>query len=336
MIKATIKDVAKKAGVSMTSVSLVLNKRPNSIADDTKQRIFKAAKELNYRPNYFAKSLKTQESNIIGVLLPTLTNPFFAEYASQLNHYAKKMGYSILINEYQDNTIDIDEALGNFLTYNVAGIIIIQFNLDKQTIAELDDLKIPFVIADSLREEPDSDFSTVIIDNYKGGVLATKYLIEKGHQKIGCYTGPMSLESTRIRFQAYCDTLKKYKIEEFFAYEGTYNVGNEDEAFEYFMENGCTAIFSFNDIMALGLYKAARKKQVLIPDQMSIIGFDNIPTSELVYPELTTIEQSLDVISKSAIKTLIRSIEVDSYTKKIIVPPKLIERSSVRNLTKDR
>lgn len=318
----------------MTSVSLVLNERPNTISAATKTRIFEAAKELNYRPNYFAKSLKTQESKIIGVLLPTLTNPFFAEYASQLNYYANKVGYSILINEYQNEISDVEEALGNFLTYNVAGIIIIQFNLDSQSILDLDELNVPFVIADSFKENLKSDYSTVIIDNYKGGVLAIEHLIKNGHKKIGCYTGPMTLESTKIRLQAYRETLEKHGIDETFYYEGTYNIGTEDDALQYFIENECTAIFSFNDIMALGLYKAARKRHLIIPDDLSIIGFDNIPSSELIYPELTTIEQSLDVISKSAIETLTYSIANSTYTKKVVVQPKLIKRMSVADLTK--
>lgn len=307
----------------------MLNDRPNTIAEATKQRIFKAAKELNYRPNFFAKSLKTQKSNIIGVLIPTLTNPFFAEYASQLNYYAKKRGYNILINEYKDTVFDVNDALGYFLTYNVAGIIIIQFHLDDTMISDIENLKIPFVIADSLKADPKSDYSTVIIDNYEGGVLATEYLIQHGHKKIGCYTGPKSLESTKIRIQAYNDTLEKHQIEERLFFEGTYNIGNEDEALAYFLANDCTAIFSLNDIMALGLYKAARKRHIIIPDDLSIIGFDNIPSTELVYPELTTIEQPLDDISESAINILIHNIENRKYTKRIVVQPKIIERMSV-------
>lgn len=326
--------MAKRAKISPTSVSLVLNDRPNTIAEATKKRIFQAAKELNYQPNYFAKSLKTQKSNIIGVLIPTLTNPFFAEYASQLNYYAKKRGYSIFINEYKDNLFDVNDALGNFLKYNVAGIIIIQFNLDETMIEDIANLKTPFVIADSLRADPKSDYSTVIIDNYQGGVMATEYLIRHGHRKIGCYTGPRSLESTKIRIQAYNDTLDKYHIDKRFFFEGTYNIGNEDEALDYFLANDCTAIFSLNDIMALGLYKSARKRQVTIPDALSIIGFDNIPSTELVYPELTTIEQPLDEISESAINILIHNIENTKYNKKTVLQPKIIERKSVLDLTK--
>lgn len=333
VIKANIKDVARRAGVSVTSVSLVLNEKPNNISESTKQRIFEAAKELNYRPNYFARSLKTQESDMIGVLLPTLSNPFFGMYASHLSYYAKKQGYNILINEYNYEELNLQDALGNFLTLNVAGIIIIQFNIDDNMTSALDELKIPFVTADTLREDPENIYSTVIIDNYEGGVLATEHLINNGHTKIGCYTGPMSLASTQIRFQAYNDTLKKHNIEKGFYFEGTYNLGDEDEALEYFTQKGCTAIFSFNDMMALGLYKAARKRHIIIPKHLSIIGFDNIDISELTYPELTTIEQPLDDISAKAIKILLQNIEDNQCRKKIVIQPKLIERDSVLNIT---
>ena len=112
-----------------------------------------------------------------------------------------------------------------------------------------------------------------------------------------------------------------------------YFLGKEEEALEYFLTNHCTAIFSLNDVMALGLYKAARKKQIKIPEKVSIIGFDNIDVAELVFPELTTVDQSLNYISENAIKILIKSIKNNRYHKDVLIQPKLISRNSVMDIT---
>lgn len=332
-IKANIKDVAKKAGVSITSVSLVLNNKPNNLSEKTKKRIFQVAKELNYMPNYFAKSLKTNKSRVMGVLLPTLTNPFFSAFASQLNFFARKAGYTILINEYNPDIGNVQDAIAIFLKYNIAGVIIIQFNLSEEISLILSDLNIPFVIADNARDFPNKDYSSVLVDNFEGGVIATEYLIENGHKKIGCYTGPLEFLSTQERILGYEHALKEHDIDEKFFYEGNYGLGNEDEALTYFIENQCSAIFSLNDVMALGLYKAARKKNIIIPDQISIIGFDNIDVSELVFPELTTIDQSLNHISENAINILIKNIKNNKYHKDVLIKPKLISRNSVLDIT---
>ena len=332
-IKANIKDVAKKAGVSITSVSLVLNEKPNNVSELTKQRIYQAAKELNYIPNYFAKSLKTNKSKVIGVLLPTLTNPFFAAFASQLNYLASKVGYTILINEYNHELLDVQDAIGIFLKYNVAGVIIIQFNLNEEISAILSKLKIPFVIADNIGKIPEKEYSSVLIDNFEGGFLATEHLINNGHKKIGCYTGSLEFESTKARIRGYKSALNKHNITEEFYFEGNYGLGKEDEALEYFLANQCTAIFSLNDVMALGLYKAARKKQIKIPEKVSIIGFDNIDVAELVFPELTTIDQSLNHISENAVNILIESIKNYKFHKNVLIQPKLISRNSVLDIT---
>lgn len=329
-MRVTIKDVAKKAGVSPTSVSLVLNNRPNNISKETKKIIFNAAKELNYTPNFFAQSLKSSMSDMIAIILPSLSNPFFAELASNLNTLAAEKNLTALIIETRYKEEPIDQIIDTLKKFRVIGIVLIVSSYHQDIINFIQEGDIPLVTTDIKLDNAPSIF----VDNIHGGVIATQHLINHGHQKIGCYTGPKGIHSSDNRVKGYTKALKRNGINEMFFFEGNYNLGKEDKALDYFLCSNCSAVFALNDMMAYGLYKAARKRRLSIPNDLSIVGFDNISFSEVVFPELTTVDQPISQMSEKIISILIKNIQRQPVEDTTIIKPSLIKRNSVCHFKK--
>ena len=332
-MKPTLKDIALLADVSITSVSLVLNNKPNNLTDKTKKRIRHYAKELNYRPNKIAQSLKSSTSNIIGLIIPDLSNPYFSKLSKNIRLKMKQTNYLLLTFETDDFDQNESDFIDVLLSYNVSGVVYIRpFEYSpaehNQTITALKDNRIPFVVLDSLKYS--NHFNTVNIDNELGGYLATQHLIELGHTKIGCYSGPHHVESSKLRIAGYKKALEEAALPSDYIFEGNYGLGLEMDALDYFILQDCTAVFALNDMMALGLYKAARKKNIEIPDQLSVVGFDNIDLGEIIYPELTTVDQSMDSLVERAVAILEQSINGETAIQSSITKPKLVIRNSTR------
>lgn len=331
-MKYTLKDIARIAGVSITSVSLVLNNKPNKLSDKTRQRILEVATELDYRPNPIAQSLKAKKSNLIGLVIPDLTNPFFATMAKLFRLQFSELGLQLLTTETSSLSDSETTFIDMLLSYKVAGIIYFRpqdasFTIHNSTLETLEKHSIPFVILDS--QEYGRQYNMVNVDNEYGGFIATEYLIEMGHRRIGCYAGPRHVNSSNLRLQGYLNGLAAHSIEDSFVFEGNYGLGYEGQALAYFIENGCTAIFALNDMMALGLYKVCKRRGVDIPNELSVVGFDNIAFGEVVYPELTTIDQRMDLIVRNAVEVLQIAMENGNSHQSRLIQPELLIRDSV-------
>ncbi len=340
MKRIGIKDVAKEAGVSIATVSYVINnKGGQSLSEETKERVWKAVNKLNYVPNLSARILANNKSNLIGVVIPQtetdkefmFANPFYAEFLSSLELTARKRGYHVLISgaNADENYIEVAKKR------NLDGIVILGV-YPKDTLADIQNSGIPTVIIDSYIKS--YHFNTVGTDDCYAGYTATKYLLEKGHKKIAIVTGS-TLEKgvNQERVRGYQDALSEYEIpvEKRYICTGTVDFEYGEEVAENIakMKDEITAVFCTADIMALGLLKGLTKFAIRVPEDISIMGFDNTFISKISTPALTTVNQNISIKGERAAKMIIGLLEEQLKGKQdYIVPIEIVERESVREV----
>lgn len=331
---ATLKDIAEKCNVSVAAVSLVLNDKPNRISETVKKDIIATAKELNYQPNQVARSLSKGKSNIIGLIIPDIRNNHFANILAEIEELLTPSGYNIMVGNSNDEAQSDLSFLRSFVSYNVDGLIVVTAsNHTEATLKEIDqiliDSKIPIVFLD--RDPNIKNYSSFTTNNRLGGYLATKHLISLGHKRIGCLTGPLKSKSAYGRYQGFLDALKEFDLFETsnIYFEGDYKIESGIASFPYFLRFNATAIFSSNDIMAIGLNHAAQSHNLTIPKDLSIVGFDDIDLAKLMYPTLTTVSQPVSKIIKNGCQTLLYKIRNKSHVAETkIYDPELIIRDS--------
>lgn len=335
-MRTTIKDVAALAKVSITTVSFVMNGKARSIPYDTQQRVRDAAKELNYVPNRLARGLVMKTTKTLALIVPDIKNPFFADMVQDIDLAAKERGYMTIIGESSIGKETYLELINNFTSRQIDGIIIARSRWltqeqEVEVLNRLFDQSIPFIAFDS--NVPDEKINSITVDHEKGAYMAVKHLVELGHQKIGVMTGPKYAASNLHRIDGYRKAIAEAGIyyDDRLLFGGDYTLDKCEDAFRFFLEKGVTAIFAMNDIMALGLYKEASKHDMRIPRDMSIVGFDNIWASDIVYPTLTTVSQKSEEIAHMAIDILCTEIEEGRHPEKgtkVLIEPALIVRES--------
>lgn len=342
MKRVTIRDVAKASGFSITTASLVLNNKNVSIPQKTRDKVWDAAQTLGYRPNQLAVGMITKKTRILGLIIPDNSNLFFAELSKSIEETAWERGYNLIYGN-SGNTPERDVYyLEMFLDRQVDGIIYAQSAYEgRDNIAKinqfLNQIHIPLVTVD--RQVEQDSIPTVALDHFKGGYLATSHLVELGHRRIACFTGPSGLPSSDQRLDGYRSALLDagIQLDESLHFEGKYRLGREYDALAHFLAKGVTAVFVFNDLMAIGLYREAWSAGISIPNDLSIVGFDNIPFSDMIQPGLSTISQPIREIGKCSVNVLLKLIEEDSkdfILSKYIFEPKLVVRQSTAPLLK--
>lgn len=343
-MKVTVKDIAKKAGTSTATVSMVLNNKPSRISKATRERILRIAKEMQYVPNKIAVSLATNRSYTIGLLVPDVCNMFFDLCANGVERYAYDHGYSVFQCNIDDSVEKGLKYLDNLATRCVDGIIIIppsdiNFNKnDTRMIKFFNETNIPLVLLDRAIINANVSYDFVSSDNKQGAFIATNYLIENGHTKIGCVVGPKEQYNTRERLEGYKNALLYNDIpfDETLIYYGDYRFESGFEATKVLLEKGVSAIFSFNDLMAYGVYKYAFSHGISIPDELSVVGFDNIIYGDILPVGLTSIEQPAELMGQKACEILLNKINGDQPEDtppiNYFFVPKLVERNSVKKM----
>ncbi len=331
----TVKDIAEAAGVSITTVSLVLSGRKSRISMKTRERVQRIAKELDYQPNHLARSLVTRKSQTIGLIIPDISNLFFSELAKGIEMEAQKNKYNIIFsNSNEDGNADI-KNFRLLLNKSVDGLIIVpSINKgEKNLISEFNHIlsshKLPVVIVDRMLPGVECDFVT--LDNREGGFIATKHLLDLGHRKIGCITGPKDLASSKARYRGYCDALAMFgvPVDEDLVYNGDYRLYSGVEGAEILINRNVTAIFACNDMMACGAYRQACIMNKKIGSELSLVGFDDIPFSEMLEHPLTTIHQPVYDIGKNSCRMLMDILDgAKPGIHKIKYSPTLIVRST--------
>ena len=214
-MRVTIKDVAEKAGLSVSTVSLVLNNKPHRISEETRQRVLEVARQMNYRPNRLAVGLIKNRTNTIGLLIPDITNMFFAEIAKGAEMGCQEQGYSMILCNTNDNPQKDIDYVNVLLERGVDGIIFVMAvnssnNKARECYELLRQFEKPVVLVDRVVEE--LELPSVATDNELGGYLATRHLLELGHTRIGCITGPMGSQSSKQRLFGYIRALQEYDI----------------------------------------------------------------------------------------------------------------------------
>ncbi|WP_299015416.1 HTH-type transcriptional repressor PurR [uncultured Photobacterium sp.] len=332
---ATIKDVARMAGVSTTTVSHVINKT-RFVAEATQKKVLEAVEELNYAPSAVARSLKCNTTRTIGMLVTKSTNPFFAEVVHGVEEYCYGEGYTLILCNTEGNLSKQRDYLRMLAEKRVDGLLVMCSDLDEKLLGLLERQKdLPMVIMDWGPESPHTD---KIQDNAElGGYVATKYFIEHGHSKIGCLSGHSDKTTCQERLNGFYKAMNEANlpVNEDWLLEGDFECESAVIAAKKYiaMEERPTAIFCFNDIMAMALISTFEQAGIRVPDDVSIIGYDNIDLAPYFSPPLTTIHQPKRRLGKTAIEILMARVKDKQHERRIFeMAPELVVRKSVKNL----
>ncbi|KJR14140.1 substrate-binding domain-containing protein [Vibrio parahaemolyticus] len=333
---ATMKDIAKLAGVSTSTVSHVINKT-RFVSEEISERVNNAAKELNYyAPSALARSLKVNRTKTIGMLVTTSTNPFFGEVVKGVERSCYHKGYSLILCNTEGDNERMRQSINTLLQKRVDGLILMCSSLEGERIDVFERYPdIPVVVMDW---GPMLFTSDKVQDNsLRGGYLAAKNLIDCGHTEIGCITGPLIKHQAQMRYEGYKRAMNEaglefnanWIIESDFECEGGY------QAFKKMAERGTlpSSIFVSNDMMAMGVINAANELGIKVPDDLSIIGYDDIHIAKFMSPSLTTIHQPKYRLGQAAVETLVRRLDDKSNEAQVVqLEPTLVIRNSVKLL----
>ncbi|OIU68621.1 LacI family DNA-binding transcriptional regulator [Rossellomorea aquimaris] len=321
----TIKDVAREAGVSVATVSRVLNDT-GYVGTDTRKKVMKAIARLNYSPNEVARSLYKRESRLIGLLLPDITNPFFPQLARGVEDELSRSGFRLLLGNSDENTEKELDYIQTFVQNNVVGIISATNHVDYQIYNEL---KLPLVLLDRTSEE----FPAVYADGREGGRMAARTLIDKGAERITLVKGPAHVKPAQDRYKGALEELSRTDVDFSVLSTTSYSFeeakGWAEELFEKFPDTD--GVIASNDIVGIAILHEALKLGKRIPEGLQIIGYDDIPQSSLSYPTLSTIRQPAYEMGREAAQLLINIIRKEKGIEQTIqMPVELIERNTTR------
>ena len=322
----TIKDVAERAGVSVTTVSRVLNNR-GYISEATRKKVYQAMEELDYQPNEVARSLFRKKSNIIGLIVPTVAHPFFAELTAYLETYAYSRGYKVLICNSQLDASKEQEYIWMLRRNQVDGIIMASHTLEVEEYKKLD---LPVVAFDRFISKR---IPYVTSDNYQGGRLAVELLLERGCKQIAHMCGSLHLDMlANQRHRAFMDVAEERKVP-YFTVETDINVF-EVEKYEELLSDLLTehpdidGLFLNSDIMAIAAMKVCRKLGKRIPEDIKIIGYDDVSIASLVSPQITSIRQPLAEMSELSVRLIEALLEGKPVEVENCLPVQLMERET--------
>ena len=322
--------VAEKAGVSVNTASRAINNKPD-INLETKKRILQIAKELGYIRNAAAVALRTKKTGTIGVVIADNRNPFYAEVLNGMEEAAREKNYHIILANTQRDYKKEEEAINLLLAKRVDGLLITPVQDKDDDIKNLIDANIPFVIVG--RDFENIEVDAVYNDEVKGGFLATEYLINKGHKRIALIDGFLYKSPARGRLEGYKKALKKYGVptDDALVSVGDIDVKDGYERTRQLFEKGLdfTAIFAYNDIMAFGAMQTIKEKGLRIPEDIGLVGYDDIPFSSLMNPALTTIKLNKQELGIESVKLLLYRINGSrKKVKKIMLDVELIVRET--------
>ncbi|MDO6705456.1 substrate-binding domain-containing protein [Photobacterium sp. 1_MG-2023] len=333
---ATIKDVARMAGVSTTTVSHVINKT-RFVAEATQKKVLAAVEELNYAPSAVARSLKCNTTSTIGMLVTKSTNPFFAELVHGVEEYCYKAGYTLILCNTEGNLAKQKDYLRMLSEKRVDGLLVMCSDLDDQLLEQLERQRdLPMVIMDWGPARPKCDN---IQDNAElGGYLATRHFIDNGHTLIGCLSGQTDKSTCRERLKGFRKAMSEsgLPVNEDWIIEGDFECESAVDAAKVFiaMENRPTAIFCFNDIMAMALISTFAQAGINVPEDVSIIGYDNIDLTPYFSPPLTTIHQPKRRLGKTAVEILMERVKDKNHAFQTFeINPELVIRHSVKTIS---
>lgn len=338
MKRVTIKDIAKIAGVSYSTVSRALAGSP-SISDATRERIEEICRQEGYHRNALARSLTGSQTRLIGVIVPDITNPFYSEISLNIEKTAYQNNYNVIVVNSCHKEKTISDQFDFLISHQVDGIILANSSNEASMIIKQYSKVLPtLLLGDSFHAVDAPDLCSVSIDNYVGGHIAAKCLIEAGHKNIAYIGHRATSISHQYRFDGFSLAMQKAGLS-FSLIENTSDGSSIEIGYalgkEFCRNPGdTTAVFAATDSIALGIMQAADEYNLRIPDDFSLLGYDNILYSALPKIQLTTIDQRKQKSAEKAVQTLIQIIQhgnQDDYHR-ISIPPVLIKRNSVKKI----
>jgi LacI family transcriptional regulator len=328
---ATIIDIAKALNISPSTVSRALNNHP-SISSQTKEQVNELANKLNYHPNLTARNLLKKKSGIIGVVVPEITSYFFSTVITGIQDVVSSVGYKLIISQTNENFDEEKKLIHEMAQMRVEGLLVSP-SFNTQGFEHLEDARkagIPVVLFD--RDIPGFESSKVFVDVYDGAYQAVKYLIEAGCQRIAHIAGPEHIPTFQERMSAYQNALKEYNRElyqELIIKSTGFSAEDGVEACEHLLSQSFDALFCVNDAVAIGAMHVLREKGYKIPEDISVIGYDDEPYSCYFSPGLTTIWQPVYDMGMLSSKILLDTITKEKQTiRKEILKPELVLRQS--------
>lgn len=311
-MKITIKDIAQEAGVSTATVSKVLNKKDHHISTATVDRIMKIVKDHNYIPNGLASSMVTKKTKTLGLLIPDITNPFFPEIARGVEDKANEESYSVIYCNTDDDLIKEEKCLSMLIEKMVDAIIIVPSAVRTIDYHCLKNISIPIIFVD--RDLDIQDFTAkVLVNNYEGSYKAVTYLINQGYKNIAFITGPSSTKTSQQRLEGYKKALEDHNVgyDHQYVLEGSFKREWGKKAIDQLIQNKVyfDAVYCGDDMIAIGAMKALKDKGYKIPEDIGIMGYDNIYISEVVEPSLSTVRQPNYDMGAQAVSIALDAIE---------------------------
>lgn len=330
----TIMDVAKLAKVSKTSVSRYLNgQNVGHMSEETKERIIAAIKELDYQPNSIARSLKQKSTKVIGLVVNDMSNLFFLEIIRGIEMELKNSGYNLLVCN-SDTNVEMElQCLKMLEKRQIDGVILIGMNMP---VSHIEKIRTEFPIVLMERDPGKTNLDSVQIDNKVGAYEAVKHLIERGHQRIAHITGPFISTMEMERKESYEECLKDYGIEVWpqFIVSGNYKLESGYAGMQALMalREKPTAVFCANDYMAMGALRFLMEHNYKVPQDVALVGYDDIMVSKMVTPSLTTVRQPVWELAGVATRLLLERIkekgQKEHKGQKVIMQSELVIRAS--------
>ena len=307
------------------------------VSDELKANVLSAMEDLSYQPNLIARSLRKKKTNSIGLIVSDIVNPFFSEIAWSIEYFSFIEKYSLILCSTNGNEEKEIFYINQLSEWQVDGIILISPQISTSYLKILEDRNIPVVLVDN--ESPGCDVDVIRVDNYLGGKIATEHLVSLGHKKIACITGPFTGNPSYDRVRGYRDGLKKHGIEvdEDLIIAGNFDVISGVQSADLLLEKGGrpTAIFACNDLLAIGVVHSAAAHKIRVPQDLSVVGFDDITLARYIVPPLTTVKQPMREIGEQALECMTEKIKnPNKACRTITLNVRLEERQSTQMIKK--
>ncbi|RXI50495.1 LacI family transcriptional regulator [Clostridium tetani] len=335
MSKITIKEVAKRANVSTATVSRVLNNN-YPVSDEARKEVLKAASELNYKPNGVARSLKKNKTNLIGIIVADISNPFFMSVARGVESVVSEE-YNLILSSTDESPDKEVKLLNMMLEKKVDGIVIASSNIDSSAIKSIIASGIKLVLID--RKVDDVTLDYIANDNFNGSFLLTESLIKKGHKDIAIVNGCLNVTTAIERFNGYRAAMNKYglKIDKDFILQGNYSTSIAFVETRNLIRKGKlpTALLSANNSMTEGIMKALKSEKVRIPEDISLVSFGEITNQEFIEPKITCIKQNPFLMGQKAGEVILDKLNGKSKEdnfKEVVLINEFCEGNSIKSL----
>lgn len=330
-MNVTIKDVAKKLGISYSSVSRAINGK-EGVSEETKKLIIETADQMGYKPNELARGLVNRVSNTVGVIIPDINNPYYGEIVFGITEAAREQGYNVFLCVSDYNDVIEAEYFDTLCKQRVGGIIL--KSMTRANIERYDRVNIPLMVME--RYEGMGDHNVVEVDNRLGGYLAVKHLIDCGYQYPAFITGRAEGTTSELRLagakQALAEAGIPFRAQ--VVVQGDFTLEGSKKAAKTLFETGekIDCVFGMNDLIALGILEYCNEHHIKVPEQVGVVGFDNISYARLPQIQLTTVHQPKHELGRLMLETLLREIQSKEDDNKsltrITLKPELVVRQT--------